>query len=117
MIHKQIQILENRLDKALVNFNEALANNKKLREQIDDLRQERVIFEGIYKKLERELQERKKDMAKTIELSNLAYEQRDQSQLELASIEQANRKEEEVTKTVTRGITICDCYVRISNLR
>ena len=32
MVQKQIRILENRLDKSLVKFNEALAHNKKLRE-------------------------------------------------------------------------------------
>merc|ERR1719181_1662427 len=70
MIQKQIRILENRLDKALVKFNEALAHNKKLREK-------------------------KKQMANIIELSNLSYEQRDNSQMEIAAIEQANRKEQE----------------------
>eukprot|EP01031_Cornospumella_fuschlensis_P031203 gene31203-37710_t len=48
MIQKQIRILENRLDKSLIKFNEASANNKKLRDQIDDLRRERVVFENIY---------------------------------------------------------------------
>jgi hypothetical protein len=55
MVQKQIRILENRLDKALVKFNEALAHNKTLREQIDNLRRERVVFDNIYRKLEREL--------------------------------------------------------------
>ena len=95
MIQKQIRILENRLDKALVKFNEALAHNKKLRETIDDLRRERVVFDNIYRKLERELHEKKKQMANIIELSNLSYEQRDNSQMEIAAIEQANRKEQE----------------------
>jgi hypothetical protein len=36
-VQKQIRILENRLDKALVKFNEALAHNKQLRESIDNL--------------------------------------------------------------------------------
>lgn len=49
MIQKQIRILENRLDKSLIKFNEASANNKKLRDQIDDLRRERVVFENIYR--------------------------------------------------------------------
>jgi hypothetical protein len=40
-VQKQIRILENRLDKALVKFNEALAHNKQLRETIDNLRRER----------------------------------------------------------------------------
>lgn len=45
---------------ALVKFNESLAFNKNLRERIDTLRRERVVFDSIYKKLERELHEKKK---------------------------------------------------------
>lgn len=73
---------------ALVKFNEALAVNKELRQQIDSLRRERVVraavrvcasrrgwldaappparnaqvFDNIYRKLERELHEKKKQM-------------------------------------------------------
>lgn len=53
MIQKQIKILENRLDKSLIKFNEAVSHNKTLRERIDDLRRERVVFENIYRKMER----------------------------------------------------------------
>jgi chromosome segregation ATPase len=95
MIQKQIRILENRLDKALVKFNQSLAHNRKLREEIDDLRRERVVFDNIYKKLEKELHEKKKQMAQVIELSNLTYEQRDNCQMEITAIDQANRKEQE----------------------
>lgn len=42
---KQIKILENRLDKANQKFNEATSVNKSLRQQIDSLRRERVIFD------------------------------------------------------------------------
>ena len=95
MIQKQIRILENRLDKALVKFNQSLSSNRKLREQIDDLRRERVVFDNIYKKLEKELHEKKKQMANVIELSNMTYEQRDNCQMEITAIDQANRKEQE----------------------
>ena len=95
MVQKQIKILENRLDQALVKFNQALAKNKALREAIDDLRRERVVFDNIYRKLERELHEKKKQMANVIEISNNAYEHRDNYQLEIAAIEQANRKEQD----------------------
>jgi chromosome segregation ATPase len=95
MIQKQIRILENRLEKALVKFNEAIAHNKTLRDEIDDLRRERVVYENIYRKMEKELQDRKQKMAEVIELSNQSYEQRDGYQLEIAAIEQANRKEQE----------------------
>jgi coiled-coil domain-containing protein 63/114 len=95
MIQKQIRILENRLDKALIKFNEAIAHNKVLRDDIDDLRRERVVFENIYRKMERELQDRKQKMAEIIESSNQSYEQRDTYQMEVAAVEQANRKEQE----------------------
>jgi len=95
MVNKQIRILENRLDKALIRFNESLANNKKLRETIDDLRRERIVFDNVYKKMEKELSKKKSAIAYTIELSNQSYEQRDSYQLDIATIEQANRKEQE----------------------
>lgn len=42
---KQIKILENRLDKANQKFNEAISVNRNLRQKIDSLRRERVIFD------------------------------------------------------------------------
>eukprot|EP01035_Chromulina_nebulosa_P020046 gene20046-26026_t len=95
MIEKQIKILENRLEKALIKFNEAVAQNKTYRDKIDDLRRERVVFENIYRKMEKELYEKKKKMAEIIEVSNQSYEQRDTYQMEISAIEQANRKEQE----------------------
>ena len=52
-IEKQVRILENRLDQALVQFNKSLSNNRKLRQEIDDLRGERAAFDNVYKKLEK----------------------------------------------------------------
>jgi hypothetical protein len=40
-VNRQIKVLEARLDKALVKFNEALSHNKDLRLEIDHLRKER----------------------------------------------------------------------------
>lgn len=54
-LQKQIKILENRLDKANQKFNETTANNKELKNLIDSFRRERVIFDNLYKKLEKEL--------------------------------------------------------------
>eukprot|EP00753_Platysulcus_tardus_P000812 PLAT10730.1.p1 GENE.PLAT10730.1~~PLAT10730.1.p1 ORF type:complete len:587 (-),score=363.97 PLAT10730.1:133-1893(-) len=94
MVQKQIRILENRLDKALVKYNEALASNKHLREQIDALRRDRVVFDGIYKKLERELHEKKRDMAAVIEESNEAYKARDRAHAEMAALKMQADKEQ-----------------------
>ena len=107
-VSKQIKILENRLDKALVKFNEALAKNKELRKEIDNLRRERVVFDQIYKKLEKELEDKKKEMANVIEISNVAYEARDQAQNEITALRaQADREQtsfeieiQELTKVI-----------------
>eukprot|EP00672_Neobodo_designis_P010188 CAMPEP_0174855762 /NCGR_PEP_ID=MMETSP1114-20130205/34142_1 /TAXON_ID=312471 /ORGANISM="Neobodo designis, Strain CCAP 1951/1" /LENGTH=572 /DNA_ID=CAMNT_0016090527 /DNA_START=38 /DNA_END=1752 /DNA_ORIENTATION=+ len=76
-IGKQVEVLENRLDQSLMRFNEVLRRNKELRDQIDTLRGEREVFDEIYLKLEADLQDKKKEMAFIIEVSNIAYEERD----------------------------------------
>ncbi|GMH50060.1 hypothetical protein TrRE_jg8223, partial [Triparma retinervis] len=93
MIARQVRILENRLDKSLVKFNETLASNKQLRAKIDSMRQERVVFDGIYKKLERELHEKKKEMSAIIEDSNSAYQRRDKAQNEMQALMQQADKD------------------------
>merc|ERR1711977_425667 len=92
-ISKQIRVLENRLDKGLQKFKEAVATNKQLRDQIDGLRRERVVFDNIYKKLENELQQKKKEMANIIEQANAAYEARDSAQAQMAALKQQADKE------------------------
>jgi len=93
-LDKQIRILENRLEKANQKFNESIANNKKLREEIDNLRRERVIFDNIYQKLEKELHDRRKEMADIIETANSAYEDRDRAQTMLAKLKQDAEREQ-----------------------
>ena len=92
-VNKQIKVLEHRLHRALVKFNEAIAANKELREEIDNLRRERVVFDGIYKKLQLDLSERKKKMAEIIEVANVAYEARDRAQAEISSLKVSAEKE------------------------
>lgn len=93
-VQKQIRILENRLDKALVKFNEALAHNKSLRDQIDNLRRERVVFDAIYNKLNRELEKKKRDMNEIMAEANHAYEVRQQAQLEMIHLKEQADKEQ-----------------------
>lgn len=93
LIQKQIRVLEYRMDKGLVKFNETLAQNKVLRAKIDEYRRERVVFDQIYKRLERDLHEKKKEMAAIIEDSKNAYQARDKSQAEMLSLQQHAEKE------------------------
>ena len=53
-----------------------------------------VVFDGIYKKLERQLHEKKKLLAAIIEESNDAYEARDQAQAEMQALKQRADKEQ-----------------------
>ncbi|KAI9341143.1 hypothetical protein BDR26DRAFT_895225 [Obelidium mucronatum] len=92
-IEKQIRVLENRLDKALVKFNKSLAVNKRLRATIDNLRRERLVFDNIYRKFEKELLEQKKQMAEIIEMSNSAYEARDEAQAKIIALREKADKE------------------------
>eukprot|EP00928_Gymnodinium_smaydae_P098309 TRINITY_DN9116_c0_g3_i1.p1 TRINITY_DN9116_c0_g3~~TRINITY_DN9116_c0_g3_i1.p1 ORF type:complete len:545 (-),score=211.27 TRINITY_DN9116_c0_g3_i1:107-1741(-) len=92
-VQKQIRVLENRLDHAVQNFNIAIAANKKLRENIDTLRRERLVFDDIYKKLENELAQKKKEMASIIDQANAAYEARDSAQAQMAALKQQADKE------------------------
>ncbi|KAI9101371.1 hypothetical protein DFS34DRAFT_468416 [Phlyctochytrium arcticum] len=92
-IGKQIGVLENRLDKALIKFNKSLAVNKRMRAVIDNLRRERLVFDNIYRKFERELAEQKKTMADIIEASNSAYEARDEAQARIIALREKAEKE------------------------
>merc|ERR1719262_650121 len=92
-VAKQIRILEDRLHAGLQKFNVAIAANKKLRDEIDTLRRERAVFDDIYKKLENELQQKKKEMANIIEQANAAYEARDSAQAQMAALKQQADKE------------------------
>ena len=46
-VAKQIKLLENKLEAALIKLNEAVGRNKVLRENIDHLRRERVTFDQV----------------------------------------------------------------------
>ncbi|KAJ3206978.1 Coiled-coil domain-containing protein 63 [Entophlyctis luteolus] len=92
-IEKQIRVLENRLDKALVKFNKSLAVNKRLRATIDNLRRERLVFDNIYRKFEKDLLDQKKQMAEIIETSNSAYEARDEAQAKIIALREKADKE------------------------
>ncbi|RDD40524.1 Coiled-coil domain-containing protein 63 [Trichoplax sp. H2] len=90
---KQTRVLQNRLDKALVKFNSTLADNAKLREAIDHLRSERIIFENIYKKLEKQLIDYKRKIGGVIEESTQAYDARDEAQSKMMALKEKNEKD------------------------
>ncbi|GBG64565.1 hypothetical protein CBR_g45259 [Chara braunii] len=72
LISKRMKILENRLDKVMIKYNEALTRNRELHDVIDNLRWERLITSQIQDALYKELQHKRRDISRIVEISNLA---------------------------------------------
>ena len=87
LIQKQIKVLDNRLDKCLLKYNETIAHNRELRQKIDEYRRERIVFDVIYKKIEKDLHEKKKEMTAIINDSKNAYQARDKSLSEMLTLQ------------------------------
>jgi hypothetical protein len=104
-IQKQIKILENRMEKAYIKFNEAITHNKQLREQIDNMRRERMMFENIDNSLERELIRLKKEMADIIEQSTVAHETRERALVEMAHLKQQADREQQGFEDEWKALT------------
>ncbi|KAL0215740.1 hypothetical protein P9112_007924 [Eukaryota sp. TZLM1-RC] len=92
-VERQIRILENRLNKATIRFNESVAQNKKLREEIDGLRQERSLYDGVFKKHDKRLSHLKESLRNLVDHSNLEYDERDSLQSALANLEKIELEE------------------------
>ena len=95
IINKQINILENRLEKSIIKLNEIIATNKSLKTDIDHNKKESLILTTINNKLNKEYNEIKDKMSSLVEQSNNAYELRDSYLLEITAIECEYRKEKE----------------------
>jgi hypothetical protein len=67
---RQIKQKEYELEKKLQRYNEALANNKHLRNQINSLRKERTLYDKIYNNLELDIMNKKNELLKLIEISD-----------------------------------------------
>ena len=65
-----------------------------MQESIDNLRRERQAFDSIYKKLEKDLIEKKAEMQRIIDISNVAFEARDKAQQEMAVLKTQADKEQ-----------------------
>ena len=74
-VHKAIQRLWSRFQ-SKKRFNDCLCKNAQLRDEIESLRNEHKRFETLYKKLEKELRNLRREMGEVIEASTSAYDAR-----------------------------------------
>ncbi|XP_078281491.1 coiled-coil domain-containing protein 114 [Rhinoraja longicauda] len=90
---KNIGVMEDHQDRALRKFNTQLMRNGQLREQIDILRVERSRFEQLYRKLEKELLETRKEIGSVIDISTAAYDARDEAQTKMLQLKEKAEKD------------------------
>ncbi|XP_060071331.1 coiled-coil domain-containing protein 63-like [Ylistrum balloti] len=90
---KTIRTLENRLDTAKKTFNAYLTENSKYREEIESLRVERTRFDGLYKKLDKELTVARREKGELIESSTQAYDARDEAQAKMILLKEKADKD------------------------
>ena len=64
---KQVKIIENRLDQATKKYSEIINKNKSLRDQIDQLRREKVVFDQAYGSLEKQLGVKRNEISKLVD--------------------------------------------------
>eukprot|EP00879_Flechtneria_rotunda_P012214 GHRR01012756.1.p1 GENE.GHRR01012756.1~~GHRR01012756.1.p1 ORF type:complete len:569 (+),score=227.55 GHRR01012756.1:229-1935(+) len=104
-LQKQIKILENRLEKQFIKYNEAITYNKQLREQIDNLRRERLMFEAINTNLDKELARIKRNIADTITSVNDAHIAKEKALSEVNALKLAAEKEHAAFEEEWRQLT------------
>ncbi|XP_073427261.1 outer dynein arm-docking complex subunit 1 [Dendrobates tinctorius] len=90
---KNVKVMENRLDRASTKFNLQLSKNSKMREEIDILRIERSRFDQLYKRLEKELLQTRKEIGFVIDESSAAYDARDEAQTKMLQMKEKAEKD------------------------
>ncbi|MEE6483097.1 hypothetical protein FKM82_013432 [Ascaphus truei] len=90
---KNVKVMENRLDRALTRFNAQLAKNANMREEIDILRIDRSRFEQLYRKLEKELLQTRKEIGTVVDDSSAAYDARDEAQTKMLQLKEKAEKD------------------------
>lgn len=91
---RRVRALENRLELSLVKKNEMDSINKHLRTQIEKVQRDRVIFDGIYKKLEKELSEYRQRHELSVEELKRAMDAKHQVNFEILSIQSQAEQEQ-----------------------
>ncbi|KAK9834716.1 hypothetical protein WJX74_008491 [Apatococcus lobatus] len=93
-MQKQMRILENRLEKAYHKYSSKKLQIGSLRDHIDNLRRERLVFDDVHRKLEKGLASEKREMAAIITQSNTSHEGRERALTEMAATKQAADQEQ-----------------------
>mmetsp|Transcript_123119 Transcript_123119/g.226850 ORF Transcript_123119/g.226850 Transcript_123119/m.226850 type:complete len:536 (-) Transcript_123119:145-1752(-) len=98
---RQIRVLENRLDKAMIKYNEAQSIQKTYEQIAKRLKEERIGFDNQLAGIEKTLKGKERDYEELLLLSHDAYHAKEMAQAELHRFEQGvmeerNQRDKEV---------------------
>ena len=93
--HEQIRLLENRLDKAMIKYNEAQSIRKTYEQIVKRLKEERVGFDNQLAALERTLNAKKHDYEELLLLSGDANHAKEMAIVELERVKQLAKADHE----------------------
>ncbi|KAG2388346.1 hypothetical protein C9374_000510 [Naegleria lovaniensis] len=105
---RQIRILENRLDKAMIKYNEAQSIKKTYEQILERLKEERIGFDNQLQAIERTLRSKDKDYVELLNMSRDANYLRELAKNELA---QATAEFEESVKELRKELDEKKKYV------
>merc|ERR1719499_1673379 len=92
---RQIRVLENRLDKAMIKHNEATSIKKTYEAIVKRLKEERIGFDNQLQAIERTLKSKERDYEELLLLSHDAY-QAELHRFEQGVMEERNQRDREV---------------------
>jgi coiled-coil domain-containing protein 63/114 len=98
----KIKKIEHKLDKTLQKYNEAIAENKHLREEIDALRREKKVFQNIYASLEDEYKSKEEERKLLKEEKEKAKKKRDEASKKLNELKENKKKAEKELESFGR---------------
>ncbi|KAL6111933.1 odad1 [Pungitius sinensis] len=90
---KTIRTLEYKLNRSLTRFNEQLTKNSHLREELQTLHIERIRFQQLHNKLDKELYDVRKKIGEIVNLSTAAYDARVEAQSKMTMMKEKAEKD------------------------
>jgi hypothetical protein len=91
-INKHYRMLQQRLELKTHKYNTLRSENKAQRDVLHNLKKERQAYDNAHRRLDRAVEAKKVRMNMVVESTNAAYEQRDAHLLEIAAIEESDRR-------------------------
>ncbi|XP_016087312.1 coiled-coil domain-containing protein 63-like [Sinocyclocheilus grahami] len=87
-IQKATRTTQSKLDQSRARFNEQMKINSQLRKDIEMLHMQRTRFQQLYRKLEKVLQDMRKDIAEVVDKSATAYDAKVDAQTKTTMIKE-----------------------------